>query len=140
MANAGPATNGSQFFITHVATPWLDGRHTIFGSVIGNGMEVVNKIEVGDKIISVTIIRKGTAAKKFDAIRIFSESFKAEAENQKKKAIADAKEKALYEEKFKKTLADKVAYFANIKASASKTNKYFIQYVMNSINKRTRMQ
>ena len=54
MANAGPATNGSQFFITHVATPWLDGKHAIFGSVT-KGQDVVNAIAGGDKIESIEI-------------------------------------------------------------------------------------
>ena len=64
MANAGPGTNGSQFFITHVATPWLDGKHTVFGRVV-EGQDVVNKISMGDKIKSVRIIRNGEAAKAF---------------------------------------------------------------------------
>jgi peptidylprolyl isomerase len=62
MANNGPATNSSQFFITHVATPWLDGKHTIFGHVVEEGMNVVNLIEQNDYIKSY-IIRKGEAAK-----------------------------------------------------------------------------
>lgn len=65
MANAGPGTNGSQFFITHVATPWLDGKHSVFGHVI-DGQGVVDKIVQNDKIRSISIIRKGKDAEAFE--------------------------------------------------------------------------
>ena len=67
MANAGPNTNGSQFFITHKATPWLDGRHTVFGEVF-QGQEVVDRIQVGDRIRKISIVRNGAAARTFDAL------------------------------------------------------------------------
>lgn len=72
MANSGPGTNGSQFFITHVKTTWLDGRHTVFGHVV-TGQEVVNAIQQGDEIIAIKIIKVGKAAKKFKAAKVFAE-------------------------------------------------------------------
>ncbi|MBE8190220.1 MAG: peptidylprolyl isomerase [Candidatus Thioglobus sp.] len=64
MANGGPNTNGSQFFITHKATPWLDGKHTVFGRVV-QGLGIVNLIKQGDFIRKVKIIRQGKKAKNF---------------------------------------------------------------------------
>lgn len=66
MANAGPDTNGSQFFITHKATPWLDGRHAVFGRVV-TGQEVVDSIVRGDVIDKVVIVRTGEKAREFKA-------------------------------------------------------------------------
>ena len=87
MANAGPGTNGSQFFITHVATPWLDGKHTVFGRVV-RGQEVVDAVEQGDKIESITIIRNGDAANAFKADQV---TFDALMRNAGSAAAAKAK-------------------------------------------------
>ena len=70
MANAGPNTNGSQFFITHVATPWLDGKHAVFGEVV-EGQSVVDAIRQGDRLNRLTIERVGAEAEAFDAEAAF---------------------------------------------------------------------
>ncbi|MCQ2397796.1 MAG: peptidylprolyl isomerase [Sphaerochaetaceae bacterium] len=73
MANAGPGTNGSQFFITHVKTPWLNDKHSVFGRVV-EGQDVVNSIKQGDRINTVTIERIGKKAEDFKVTKeIFSE-------------------------------------------------------------------
>jgi len=131
MANSGPATNSSQFFITHKETPWLDGKHTVFGHVT-SGMDVVNSIAQDDLMKKVTIIRKGAEAKTFDAVKIFADYYatKAEddkriatldAENKKKIAEAAAEAKKVYNEKYSSVKKDKVAYLAGIRSSATKS-------------------
>lgn len=70
MANSGPGSNGSQFFITHVPTPWLDGKHSVFGYVV-EGQDIVDAVAQGDNLDSVEIIRVGDEAQKFNAIEAF---------------------------------------------------------------------
>ena len=96
MANAGPATNGSQFFITHGPTDWLDGKHTVFGYVT-EGQEVVDAIAQGDHMDKVEIVRVGAEAEAWDASEIFTTARSAaeqaarEAQEKADAAIADLK-------------------------------------------------
>ena len=142
MANSGPATNGSQFFITHKDTPWLNNKHSIFGHVI-EGQKVVDAIAQDDVIEKVVIIRKGKLAKNFNAEKVFSEYMKMkpeldkkEAEENRIKAEANAKleaerkqkeaeAKAIADKEMKEKLgpllAAKVAELAALKAKTTTT-------------------
>ncbi|MCF6132555.1 peptidylprolyl isomerase [Flavobacterium wongokense] len=124
MANSGPNTNtnSSQFFITLVPTPWLDGKHSVFGCVVGDGMTVANSIVKGDVIKTVTIIRKGEDVKKFDAVKIFNDNFKAQNEDQKKQDALAEQKKMEYDAKYKAVKEKKIAYFNGLKKSATKTS------------------
>ncbi|MGB1454026.1 MAG: peptidylprolyl isomerase [Flavobacteriaceae bacterium] len=92
MANAGPATNGSQFFITHGPTAWLDGKHTVFGYVV-EGQEVVDRVAQGDSIESLTIERHGKEAEAWNATEAFH-AFISSGE-ERKKATEKAAQEAL---------------------------------------------
>jgi cyclophilin family peptidyl-prolyl cis-trans isomerase len=142
MANSGPATNGSQFFITHKDTPWLNNKHSVFGHVI-EGQKVVDAIAQDDVIEKVEIVRKGKLAKNFNAEKVFSEYMKMkpeldkqEAEENRIKAEAaakleaekrqkDAEAKAIADKEMKEKLgpllAAKVAELAALKAKTTTT-------------------
>ena len=90
MANSGPATNGSQFYITHVPTPWLDNKHTVFGSVI-EGQDVVDAIAQGDEM-KLEILRIGDLAQNFNAVEAFR-TF--EGSREKREAEEKAKQKEM---------------------------------------------
>lgn len=131
MANSGPKTNGSQFFITHKETSWLNGKHTIFGYVI-KGQDVVNAIKQDDVINKITIVRKGADAKKFDATKTFADYMANKggddakeaamaAENQKKQAELEAQKKAEYLKTYGPVVTAKAKYLNDTKATATET-------------------
>ena len=120
MANSGPATNSSQFFITQKDTPWLNGKHTVFGHVT-SGMEVVNAIVQDDVIKKITISRKGIAATKFDAAKTFSEYNADKAGYAKRQLEKLELAKKAFELKFAPVRAKTIAYLNTQKATATKT-------------------
>lgn len=109
MANSGPGTNGSQFFITHNDQSHLDNIHTVFGEVV-KGFENVNTIAQGDIISKITIIRNGSDAENFDAVKVFKDYYKDEA-----KAVEIAKEKS------KQVSIEKKSYLETKRKEATKT-------------------
>lgn len=129
MANSGPGTNSSQFFITHTTTPWLNGLHTIFGHVVEDGMETVNKIVQDDALVSIKIIRKGEAAKKFNALKVFNNFYATESELLKKELAIAAEKKKIYDKQYQKILSEKVAYLNSLREKTT-TTKSGLRYVI----------
>ena len=138
MANAGPRTNGSQFFITHKETPWLNGKHTVFGKVV-DGQTVVDSIAQKDTILKISIIRKGSDAKQFDAPQIFSKYFDDKIIADREKAENDAAMMKINQEKFNaqkaesETTSSGLQYIISEKGDGPKvttTNKVSVHYAV----------
>lgn len=120
MANAGPNTNGCQFFITHKETPWLNGKHSIFGHVT-QGQDIVNKIAQGDIIQSITFERKGEKATAFDEVATFNSKMKDAL-----KAAAEAKKAGI------SSPDDVPEFIAWVKTNYPKAKKVGAMYILES--------
>lgn len=145
MANSGPATNGSQFFITEVPTPWLDNKHSIFGQVV-KGQEVVDSISnvqvmpgsnkpLEDiRILSLNIIRQGFGAKRFNAAKTWNREFPLLEEKRLKK-IEEAKQEAerqkkIAEEKMETAAADILPLLEDYKSKATTSDSGLLSYTI----------
>ncbi len=113
MANSGPGTNGSQFFITHKETPWLDGKHTVFGHVM-SGQDVVDAIQQGDIMTSVEIRRIGKEAIEWNAQTAFDQVYLAKQVELNRQKEAFAKIEAMSEDEYKQFM------FAEVKRCIKK--------------------
>lgn len=131
MANSGPATNGSQFFITHKATPHLDGKHAVFGHVI-SGQEVVDAIVQDDVMTTVKILRVGKVAKKWNASKVFAETYAKMEVTEKAKAeemrIAREKKDAEYQAE----MAEQQKYIDQIKDLSEED---YVKYMYEEVKK-----
>ena len=130
MANAGAGTNGSQFFITHKATPHLDGKHTVFGHVL-SGQEVVDAIGQGDEM-SIKIIRKGRAAKKWNATKVFAANYNKlrEIEKARENEMRIAREKE--EENNKADMVENQKYIDKVK---DLSEEEYVKFMFDEVKK-----